>query len=588
MRVKYRVPLATLVLLMIAGKATADQRLTSEQLLPKRTIAFAKIPNATEFRRRWDQSSFGAIQRDPAFAPFFSDLERQLDQRTAWVKHATGAGVKELWRRLQGEVAVAIVDSRSEDGTARSGRFAMVVIAELGPDEASAARTVALLETGLKAHGAIAVPLQAGPIDVTSWSVGDDGDKTTFSWFRRGRHLVAGFDLNAVLMLAALSKSSRNETLASNAVYEYVMDQTRVSSGDPAVQWFVDPIGGLEAMLAANLEGNPNLELINGLLKKAGIEQIKGIGGSVELAAPFADNIARTFGYVEPPVSGLLEAFRLPATHQVPPPWVKEDVNLYLQVNWSGPRFYRAIANVFDAYQGAGAFHSFLGSMALANSQWTFEECLKQLVGPLHIAAHFPKSSGEFWKQPAVVAIGIADPKKATEMLRSLAESAGAKVRSIDGCPTYVFGFGQPSSPASLEVDASIVDGSLMLTTNSDYLASIIFSRAKRRPLAQSPVFKAATAAFPQKTSMLSFQRQNWRFEGLYEAIRNGKVQPSVYGGIVVGLGLDFSKLPPARAIRNYLQNSGSFIEPAEKGFHLIEIGYRRIDPENRSASGNR
>jgi hypothetical protein len=81
---------------------------------------------------------------------------------------------------------------------------------------------------------------------------------------------------------------------------------------------------------------------------------------------------------------------------------------------------------------------------------------------------------------------------------------------------------------------------------------------------------------------MLSYQRQDRRFEGLYEAIRGGRFQLPLYGGIVTGLGLDFSKLPPAPAIRNYLQTSSSFIEPADKGFRMIEIGYRPAEPQRR------
>ena len=101
---------------------------------------------------------------------------------------------------------------------------------------------------------------------------------------------------------------------------------------------------------------------MTGLLSQAGVDKFKGIGGSIELGSAFADNVSRTFGYVEPPVSGLLEAFALPAVRQVPPDWIKEDANLYMQINWSGPRFYRAIASFFDGYQGKGAFQSFVGS----------------------------------------------------------------------------------------------------------------------------------------------------------------------------------------------------------------------------------
>ncbi|HET6324064.1 MAG TPA: hypothetical protein VFG04_05145, partial [Planctomycetaceae bacterium] len=242
MRFRSAVLLAGVALLALAQRVPAGQLVTSERLLPRGTVAFAKIPNAAEFRRRWNQSSFGAMQRDPAFGSFVADLERQLDERTAWIKRATGLGVKDLWLSLKGEVAVAVVHS-ADNG------FAVVGVVEVGDDEPSAARSLVALEAALASRGAMPVRLHVSDVDVTSWSIGAEPDKLTFSYFLRGRHLVVGVDLNSILSLAAQARPDGRDTLAGNPVYHYVMEQTRASSGQPAVQWFVDPIGGLKAAI---------------------------------------------------------------------------------------------------------------------------------------------------------------------------------------------------------------------------------------------------------------------------------------------------------------------------------------------------
>ncbi|HUE14875.1 MAG TPA: hypothetical protein VMR25_11970, partial [Planctomycetaceae bacterium] len=532
---------------------------TSEQLLPKRTLAFVKIPNASEFRRKWNASSFGAMQRDPAFRPFFADLERQVDQITVRVKTTLGFGVKELWLALDGEVGLALVHS-PESG------FAFVGVGELGSDEQSAARRIAILEAAVAARGGIDVRLKVADIDVTSWSIGPDDEKTTFSYFRRGRQLVVSHDLNTVLALAAGTKKGIHESLSANPVYQYIVDQTRASSGEPAVQWYVDPVSALETAVSANLEGNPNRDLVTGLLSRAGVDKLKGIGGSIELASAFADNISRTFGYVEPPAGGLLEALKLPATHQVPPTWVKDDANFYTQINWSGPRFYRALADFFDSFRGAGSFRSLVGSARLPNTETTYEDVMNQLVGPLHVVAKMPRSVRELLSQPAVLAVGVADPKRAEEMIHAIANAAGARAETVSNVRVYKLRFPSPLGGQDFEVAASVAEGALMVSTSPRYLGSVLSSRLRKRPLAQSPTYKQAIGSFPEKTSMISYQRQDRRFEGLYEQIRSGKLQLPLYGGIVTGLGLDFSKLPPAQAIRRYLQTSSSFIEPAEKG----------------------
>lgn len=554
-------------LLLLSSTAAAGQQLTSERILPKRTLALVKIPSASEFRRKWNTSSFGAMQRDPAFAPFFADVERQVDRYTAGIKRTLGVGVKQVWIALEGEIAVGLVHS-PESG------LAFVGVVEVAADGPAAARRIAALDAALKAGGGRDIRLQAADQSVVSWTLGSGDDQVTFSYFRLGTHLVLSRDLNALLGVASAAKAGPAATLSANPIYQHIVDETRPSSGDAAVQWYVDPVAALAAMVSDNLQDNPNRDLVTGLLSQAGVDRFKGIGGTIELGAAFADNVSRTFGYVEPPASGLLRAFELPATHQTPPDWVADDANLYMQLNWSGPRFYQAISTFFDSFQGSGAFHALVGTARLPNSEATFKDVMDQLVGPVHVVATLPTSMEDILKQPAVFAIRVRDPKKTDAMLRSIADAAGAQTESIGGVPAYRLRLGLPTGGPSIDVAFSVAEGSLMVSTSTEYLQSLLSGRRTRRPLAQSAVYRAATGQFPQKTSMLSYSRQDRRFERLYEQIRSGGFKIPLYGGIVTGLGLDFSKLPPAKAIRPYLQTSAGFIEPADKGFRMIDIGY--------------
>jgi hypothetical protein len=112
-----------------------------------------------------------------------------------------------------------------------------------------------------------------------------------------------------------------------------------------------------------------------------------------------------------------------------------------------------------------------------------------------------------------------------------------------------------------------------MFSTNADYLKSVLSEGKSKRPLAESQAYRKATEQFPGETAMISYQRQDQRFEGLYEQIRTGKLQLPLYGGIASGLGLDFSKLPPFTAMSRYLQTSSSYIEPTATGFRMVSIG---------------
>jgi hypothetical protein len=57
----------------------------------------------------------------------------------------------------------------------------------------------------------------------------------------------------------------------------------------------------------------------------------------------------------------------------------------------------------------------------------------------------------------------------------------------------------------------------------------------------------------------------------LYEQLRSGSLGatglPSVTGSL---FEFDFSELPPFPAMSRYLQSTGSFIVPEEKGFRIV------------------
>ena len=54
-----------------------------------------------------------------------------------------------------------------------------------------------------------------------------------------------------------------------------------------------------------------------------GINNLKGIGGNIDLVTDEFDSISRTLIYVDLPASGLLKVFQFPAVEQSPPSWAR-------------------------------------------------------------------------------------------------------------------------------------------------------------------------------------------------------------------------------------------------------------------------
>src|SRR5690606_3084543 len=110
------------------------------------------------------------------------------------------------------------------------------------------------------------------------------------------------------------------------------------------------------------------------MIDKLGLDQFRGFGGSFWLGRGGMDSVSSTYGYVETPVDGFWKALTLPASEQRPPAWVKDDVSIYSQINWSGDRFLQTMGELIDQTQGEGTFDNFVGSMHIGDSGMTVGE----------------------------------------------------------------------------------------------------------------------------------------------------------------------------------------------------------------------
>src|SRR5690606_38195380 len=63
---------------VLSAGAFAAEKVADERYLPGDTIGFVKIPSAADFRDKWADSSFGAMENDPAFADFIESIETRI------------------------------------------------------------------------------------------------------------------------------------------------------------------------------------------------------------------------------------------------------------------------------------------------------------------------------------------------------------------------------------------------------------------------------------------------------------------------------------------------------------------------------
>ena len=555
----------------------------AERLLPSTTVAFATVPSAARFRTRWDRSSFGQMAADPAFGPFLDDVRSRLTT-LSWT---LGFDAQTLWTATDGELAVAAVRTDA-------GRFALVAVANVA-DDAAADRLLDRLTARLTAAGSEAASLEAGDRTFTSWTNARDRSRT-LAYYRDAGHIVFSDRMATLLDIAAREPSESSAASASSSAavtpslaelpsYQSVRRQTQTAAGDASIRWYANPlllvrttisneIGPAEAAAA----GSP-AAVIEGLLAASGLGQLEGIGGLFDLPGGEIDSLTSTFGHLEGEPRGLVRALAMPASVQQPPRWVKDDVSLYSQMNWSPQRLLEVVREAVDATRGPGTFETSIASQPVAGDL-TVAELAAVLDGPIHVAAEVPQSASDLTRQATVFAIETAKGDEAERLLQQLAEAGGLESREVAGHRVYAMELTVPvpeGSPLQAvrtpELAVTVAEGAILLSTSGAYLDRTLGRLDSARPLAESPQYREIASQFPRETSVINYQRQDARFAGLYEELRSGSLRAAGSVGLVASLaGFDFTKLPPFPAMSRYLQTTGGFAVPVEGGFRIVNF----------------
>lgn len=544
------------------GEATERVSKRAENFLPADTLFYSRFANLSEFRKQWRASSFGAQAEDPAFAEFFTDVV----QRVSGVTDGLGIDLTTLWMEVDGELSLAVVRNATNE-------LSMVAIADFG-DPASAAAMVDRLEAKLQSEAAESMSIEMADTKLKSWRRSRDRTLANISYFEEGGRVVFSDQVQTLAEAVRTGQSADASSLADNPNFRHVIERIVPRGDSSGANWYLNPTEVIDAAVSSGIAGNPDPQLVQSGIAALDLDQFRGFGGSFWLGKGNMDSVSTTYGYVETPVEGFWQAFTLPTAPQHPPEWVKDDVSLYSQINWSAARFHQTVGTLVDRVRGEGTFEETIGRMQIGQTGLTVSELAERLKGPLHIAAEIPADAQELTNQRAIFAIELTDAERLRQLVRDFAERSGAEVRQAGANEVYHF---QPDlsefaglPPLSFAV--AVTEDTLMISPNADYLGETLSGRETMRPLAESPEYQEIAAQFPEQTSMITYQRQDSRMAGLYEQLRSG-----ILGGNLPGLAgqlleLDFTKLPPWPAMSRYLQTTGGFVVPEEDGFRIVSF----------------
>ncbi|MBM81757.1 MAG: hypothetical protein CMJ78_14360 [Planctomycetaceae bacterium] len=575
---------ATTMWATLAGSlsAIAQDQVSTDKLVPRNTSLYVTVPSVEDLKKRFGESSFGAIQKDEALKEFIESLQEPLAKVSEKVEQETGVKLDALLNIPKGEVSIALVQPRNE-------KMAFVLMLGYGENQAVVDSLIEKADASLVEKGAkrSTEELENTKVSVytTEETVTDPfGEETTrenqVAVFTKDSRLVISSSLSASGSVLARWDGQHENTLASKDVYKYIIDRCKIEGSDPVLNFYVDPVGLVTSASRSAAEPDIRLTMLLGMLPTLGLSNLKGAGGSTHMATEAYDAVNNFVIFVEQPTSGLLDIAQFPAIEQAPPKWVSDDTTSYVAANWDVATAYTAVRFLVDSFRGAGNFDAVIERLANSDGGPQIhikKDIIDQITGRIHVISKTEPGEdtgddggiGGLPIEKALIALELKNVDNMKGTLDRIAKTPGfpGKIREYRNANIYEATLPAPQIQSEAQsLGIAIVHGHLMFSNDMERLEQAI--RADGKPLADADDYKKIAAQLPAKTSILGYQKQDTQMKSLYDLLRgNAALQES--------LGVDFSKLPPFETVSKYLKPQGTFFAPDENGVFISNFTLR-------------
>lgn len=581
---------ALLAIQFAAGPLAAADKVPSDKLLPPTVYAYISIPNITELKSRFMETSTGALVSDPALNDFWAEIKPKLDDASGELTKNLGVSLNDLLALPTGEFAVAYAQPEGKQA-------ALVGLLDYGESEEVVEKLLKKAQEALEEQGATRSVQDFEGTEIVVYTFGksdsdaadkedsDEGESeegnesvgSTLAYFLKDSYVVAGSNVAILETVLGRWSGESESTFATNEVYRYILDKCRSGGTKSVADFYVDPIGLATNLIGTYGQQNFAAQMALGFLPAIGLTNFKAIGGSVDFGGDEYDSVVRAFAYVEQPTTGLLNVLRFPATEQSPPKWVSEDATTYFAINWDVEGAYGAVEELVDTFQGPGALEQIIDELAESGAGPQVhikKDIIDQLTGSIHVVSDMADPD-DVQSSRFLVALGVKDETKIKALLAKVAESEGfpAEQREFEGTLIYEMDLPVPGQTEATKMGVCFAHNAFMFSTNVTLLESVIRASSDQPTLADSDEYKHIAKHFPDQTSLLGFQNQRTEMKALYEVFRSGQGGEMTGGALE---GVDFSKLPPFETIEHHLLPTGTYAIPDERGALIVSFSVKK------------
>ncbi len=567
----------------VATAQTADSKVLSSQILPKDTYLYLTMPSVEGMKEAFANSSAGRLMADPAFDEIKTEIqtafESEMEEGFAEVQETLGMTVEELMAIPTGEVTLAF-------SKAPPNKMGAVIFFDYGSHESQVAALLEKATTALQSVSQLkSADVEHDGTNIVMFSVTSEIAKKTplareFGWFTKDERLVIS-NSSALLKLSLDNWNGAEQSLDSNPVYSYIMEQCESEDGSSLMTTYADPIGLFTQLVQTGSLGEAGLPagMAISVFPMLGANQMKAIGSVAEMGGEEGyEAVSRSFIYTEQPPQGAMQIFQLAAVDQVPPAWVKEDASAWMGMTWKVAEAYSAVETLVDMFQGAGSFERLIDQLAEQGPEIHIKkDVIDQLDGKINLVMSPGDPDAEGATDDILISMGVRDNDKLVELLGKVASQPGfpGETRELEGATIYEI---NPGNSAKFAFTA--VNGQLLIGIGGIQLEQAVRNDDDVRPLAESEDFKAVAEYFEEGAVLVAFSRPAESYRRLYDMLRDGKAAENFPGSDEFFSRIDFSKLPPFEVVEKYMAPSGAYWIGDENGVYMEQFSLSTEEEE--------
>lgn len=569
---------------VVGQTGSAGESIPCEKRLPKNVLGYVSLRNVADFKTQWPKTLLGQLERDESLKDFRNEIVKQLAESSQEIENQLGMTLSELVSIPQGEIAAALV-------AGAGGKFSAVLFMDVGDRSEAVQKLLTKAADALEKDGLKRSEEEVEETRVVVFQNTEDAENRkpvdAGAYFLKDSFVVVGSDLAALKSVLTRWDGKDDRVLAENEVFRYIVDKCRDENSDtpPQVTWFFDPVALIEVAGAAAAEHGGGLAPVQNMLAmlpNLGIDKLRGIGGTFDLAHGDYDMISRTLVCMDRPAKGVLNLVQFDVGPQAPPKWLTADWSGYTALRWNLEKAYSAVEGLVDMQAGPGVLAGLIQNLAdneMSGKVHLKKDVLDQLTGTFHFAE--PEAVAKAADENRfLVAAELKNAAAFRATLAKLSRIPGLKidVREFQGETIYEVptggggdeeegGDGKPTAIA-----VTVAEKHLLVASDVRLIERVLRGAGNRETLADSAAFRRIAGKFPDQTASISYHRQDSQFKLLYDILQAGHAGMFLGGPLA---SFDFSKLPDIESLKKYMPASGGFMERDERGLKITSFSLR-------------